>query len=77
MSALLENTLDEVEVLEGATIEKIWVQKGSVGWGEDEECLRMRVRFRKDLKVNGNTHGEYELWQDCEGNGPGFIALVA
>lgn len=72
-----QNTTEDVDVLVGATIEKVtfadWdggfeVAKGGV--------VRLRVRYRKGLTVNDKTHGEYEIWADPEGNGPGFVCFV-
>jgi len=73
MSAVLENTAEELEDLIGATIENAWIEKDD---DLDTGRVRMRVRFRKGLQVNLSHAGEYEIWQDEEGNGPGFIAFV-
>jgi hypothetical protein len=69
MSAVLENTAEEIEDLVGATIEKAWI-------ASDVPAVRIRVRYRSGLIVNGAAAGEYELWQDEEGNGPGFVAYM-
>ena len=75
MSALLENTPEDIDVLEGATIKKVWIEAPDPhGW--EYPVVRMRVRYRPGLTVNDLSYGEYEIWQDAEGNGPGFIALV-
>lgn len=76
MSALLENTAAEIEDLAGATIERIWISDANVGDDYEQPVVRLRVRFRPGLSVNGLHHGEYELWQDVEGNGPGYLAFV-
>jgi hypothetical protein len=66
-------TEEEVSDLIGATIEDAWIEKSDDPYGM-EEVLRMRVRFRKGLKINDHFLGEYEVWQDIEGNGPGLLA---
>lgn len=74
MSAVIENTLEEVQDLVGATIEKVWIVKAKDEY--DIEAVRIRVRYRDGFGVNGSNVGEYELWQDEEGNGPGFLAFM-
>jgi hypothetical protein len=79
MSPVLEQDAEELEVLVGATIEKVWVQEpdpSSEYYDYEYPVVRMRVRFRQGLRVNNKRHGEYEVWQDPEGNGPGFFSLV-
>lgn len=75
MSAALENTNTELYPLVGGTIEKIWVEK-RVGDDWMPQVVRMRVRYANGTLVNDKTHGEYELWQDEEGNGPGYLSFV-
>lgn len=73
----MQNTKDDVDVLLGATIENIWFGEWDDGFEVvPEGVVRVRVRYRKGLLVNGHTRGEYELWQDPEGNGPGFLSFV-
>ena len=74
MSARLENTAEELSDLVGATIEKAWVAGAEDEY--DSPKVRLRVRYRDGFGVNGSAVGEYELWQDEEGNGPGFIAFM-
>jgi hypothetical protein len=76
MSALLENTKEDIEILEGATIEKVWIARSPLGFESSCPVVRLRVRWRDGFNVNGNTHGEFELWQDVEGNGPGYLSFV-
>ena len=72
-----ENTISDIDVLEGAVIEKAWLGEWDDGFEQvGEGVVRLRVRFRKGLTVNGKTHGEYEVWVDPEGNGPGFLSFV-
>lgn len=77
MSAILDQTLEDVDILEGATIEKVWLADWDDGFEKFEKgVVRFRVRYRDNLRVNDSLTGEFEVWQDGEGNGPGFIALV-
>lgn len=72
-----ENVPEDVDVLKGATIEQVTFADWDDGFAVvPKGVVRLRVRFKKGLLVNGSTHGEFEIWQDPEGNGPGFIALV-
>lgn len=77
MSYRSENTDEDLGPLTGATIEKI----DFADWDDGMDfvqggVVRMRVRYAEGWQVNGATHGEYEIWQDPEGNGPGFLAFV-
>lgn len=77
---LLENTLEEIQDLQGATIEKVWIKEPDpeseyIDFEYPVVCVR--VRYRPGLRVNDLDYGEYEIWQDAEGNGPGFLAFVA
>lgn len=77
MSALLDNNKDDIAFLQGATIEKIWLATWDDGIDvEPEGVIRMRVRYAPGQLVNNSTRGEFELWQDGEGNGPGFLSFV-
>lgn len=72
-----ENVPGDVDVLEGATIKKVTFATWDDGFEQIEKgVVRVRVQYRAGLKVNGSQFGEYEIWQDPEGNGPGFLALV-
>jgi len=74
MSARLENTAEELSDLVGATIEVVWIEQAD---GEyDFDKIRFRVRYRDGFGVNGSDAGEYEIWQDIEGNGPGYVAFI-
>jgi hypothetical protein len=68
----VENTPDDLEILEGATITKIQIVPD--GYGDDK--IVMDVKYRKGLNVNELDHGRFEIWQDVEGNGPGYLAFV-
>lgn len=77
MSWRSENVAEDIDVLVGATIEKAWFADWDDGFEVVKEgVVRLRVRYREGFKINGKTHGEYELWQDPEGNGPGFVSFV-
>ena len=72
-----ENVPEELDILEGATITKVQF----ADWDDGMEVVakgvvRLRVKYADGHKVNGSSFGEFEIWQDPEGNGPGFIALV-
>lgn len=73
MSARLENTPDDIDDLVGAKIVKAWITPGEE---YSPPAVRIRVMYRKGLLVNGSPVGEYELWQDEEGNGPGYLAFM-
>lgn len=73
----MQNSADEIDNLKGATILDAWAADWDDGFGTVKKgVVRLRVRYRKGVIVNGWDVGEYELWQDPEGNGPGFIAFV-
>jgi hypothetical protein len=67
MSVAVENRIEELDVLQGATITKVAVGPATI---------RLTVRFAPNLFVNGRRTAIYEIWQDGEGNGPGYLALV-
>lgn len=69
----VENTVEDLEILKGATITKIAIVPD--GYGDDK--IVMDVRYRKGLQVNESRTGRFEVWQDVEGNGPGYLAFVA
>lgn len=72
-----ENIPEDVDVLVGATIEKVTFADWDDGFEVvPKGVVRIRVKFKKGLTVNGLAFGEFEIWQDPEGNGPGFLALV-
>ena len=72
-----ENVPEELDILEGATIEKVQFTTWDDGFEQVENgVVRLRVKYKKGLKVNGLAYGEFEIWQDPEANGPGFLALV-
>lgn len=68
------NDQEEMDSLKGARILGVTRR-------EDEFDRRtywtLHVRYRPGLHVNGAKEGFYELWQDEEGNGPGYFALVS
>lgn len=73
----MQNSKEEIDDLKGATILNAWAAEWDDGFeAVPEGVIRLRVSYRKGLRVNGKPCGEYELWQDPEGNGPGFLSLV-
>jgi hypothetical protein len=68
--------LEVLDDLRGAKILEVWVQKPPNDDVYDQPCVRLRVKFREGLRVNDLDWGEYEIWQDEEGNGPGHLAFV-
>lgn len=68
----VENTREDLELLEGATITKIQIVPD--GYGLDK--IVMDVRWRNGLRINDSPTGRFEVWQDEEGNGPGYLAFV-
>lgn len=74
MSARLEQTAEELDFLVGATVERVEVRPD--GFGGDAMHLHLRTKVEV---VDGPTRGHHvdlEVWQDVEGNGPGYLALV-
>lgn len=73
MSYGVENTADELDCLKGAKITSIAIVPD--GYGSDK--IVMDVRYRDGLMVNDANFGRFEVWQDEEGNGPGYLAFVS
>lgn len=73
-----ENIPEDIDFLEGSTIERIWLAPwdDDFGGATKDGVVRLRLRYKKGFTVNGKTHGEYEIWVDPEGNGPGFLCFV-
>ena len=82
-----ENTPEDLEILNGATILSARIMPPSqelveeFGPDDAEDRLILTVKFRKGLTVTDQDGKEYavgtfEVWQDAEGNGPGFIAFT-
>ena len=92
MSYGVENTQDELDILKGATILSIQIEPVSFpddpelqAFVEGEDKITMKVRLAKGVnlelrRTDGSTvvtpTATFEIWQDEEGNGPGYIALV-
>jgi len=72
MSYEVENTAEDLEILEKARIDYIGIEPD--GFGSDK--ILMRVTFRPGLIVNECRTGTFEVWQDVEGNGPGYLSYV-
>lgn len=78
MSWDVENTKEEIEELKGCTIVSAKI-KPSEFEGEGRS-IELKLRFPHPL-TDGETmrtyrEGIFQVWQDEEGNGPGYIALV-
>ena len=88
----VENTQEELDLLRGATITDIRIEPVSFpeepeldAFADGEEKITMRVKLAEGVqlqlertdgtKINTPT-ATFEIWQDEEGNGPGYIALV-
>lgn len=84
-----ENTPEDLEILNGATIVSARIMPPSQELldefpefaGDAEDRLVLTVKFRKGLTVTDQDGKEYavgtfEVWQDVEGNGPGYIAFT-
>jgi hypothetical protein len=71
----VENTLDELSYLVGATITKVEILPDAMG--EEKLVLSMTAgTVVQDQHRNASKRIEVEVWQDEEGNGPGFLALT-
>lgn len=66
----VENTVEDLEILKGATIDNIYIEPD--GYGSDK--ITINVTFPGF--VNEKRTGVFEVWQDVEGNGPGYLAFV-
>jgi hypothetical protein len=76
MSAMLEQSADELDVLVGAKITGVRVVKDGDEYGFDS----IEIDVHREIAVN--VDGEFchdlsfQVWEDPEGNGPGYLALV-
>jgi hypothetical protein len=76
----VENTQEELDLLVGATILSIKIEdlpEDLKEFGNDNKIV-MRVKVPKPVVLDGKETGtlSFEVWQDEEGNGPGYFALV-
>lgn len=81
----VENTQEELDLLVGATILSIQIEdlpEELKEFGDDNKIV-MKVRLKKPVNIENNDGqvvetktASFEIWQDEEGNGPGYIALV-
>lgn len=69
MSYHLEQDLEELDPLVGASIFRIARVEE-----DGQEFIRLYLRLRSDIAVNGSVLACYDVWQDVEGNGPGYLA---
>lgn len=78
MSGHLDNTLAELTPLKGATVFSIKVGEMDLG-GYTAEVLSITFKLKTPIPVDDMPACHlltYEVWQDAEGNGPGFLALA-
>lgn len=76
----VENTQEELDLLVGAKILSIKIEdlpEDLKEFGNDNKIV-MRVKMPKPVVLDGKETGtlSFEVWQDEEGNGPGYLALV-
>lgn len=76
----VENTQEELDLLVGATILSIQIEdlpEDLKEFGNDNKIV-MKVKMPKPVVLDGKETGtlSFEVWQDEEGNGPGYLALV-
>ena len=77
MSWTVENTIEDVDYLVGGTITAIEIQPNKYEPGTTQ--LVMRVKLKTPIRNQDNKvlrTVEIQVWQDEEGNGPGYLALV-
>jgi hypothetical protein len=91
MSYRVENSQEELDLLKGATILDVRIvpvagpddDPAFQAFAAGEDKILMSVRLARPVHVE-NDKGKvvttdtvnFEVWQDEEGNGPGYIALV-
>lgn len=81
MSADVENSPHELYLMSGATITDIRVHEDPDPYGMS--TVRMELTLNEPHVVNPNDcpggvvrKMTVEVWQDEEGNGPGYLAIV-
>lgn len=81
----VENSQEELDVLKGATINDIRIMdlpEDLKEFGNDNKVvmnvtLRAPIRFEdQDGQVVEARTVTFEVWQDEEGNGPGYLAFT-
>lgn len=75
----LQQSPDEIDYLVGATLTKVRVKKGNPAYYE-EDALELSFTLKAPITDQDGTTSDrvkLEVWQDPEGNGPGFLALTA
>lgn len=80
---MLQQGLDEVTFLKGATVEDVKVHNDGDEYGFD--AIEIKFALKKPTKLGGfgpNGTDEmlcrkvsFQVWEDPEGNGPGFLSL--
>lgn len=74
MSARLEQSPDDLKLLIGGIIQKIEVVEE---YGEPSIQLSIALPTPRDIEGVLCDAVQYQVWQDEEGNGPGYLALTA
>lgn len=77
MSWTVENTIEDIDYLVGGTITAIEIQPNEYEPGTNQLVLKIKLKTpirNQDDKVMRTV--DIQVWQDEEGNGPGYLALV-
>jgi hypothetical protein len=79
MSAILEQDLEELDYLNGARVIGMRIRSGDPAEYETDALVLTFQLAPKNAVEDGPSRGdivEVEVWQDVEGNGPGYLALT-
>ena len=71
----VENTIEELSYLIGARITKFEIRPDAIGEEKLVMCCTAKVLV-EDQHGTKSRKIEVEVWQDEEGNGPGYLALT-
>ena len=81
MSSLLEQSVEDIAFLKGATLKSIKERKAEDAY--DMDCLQLVFTLANPIQLELDPGKQilakevtFEVWQDPEGNGPGFLSLV-
>ena len=89
MSYRVENTQDELDILNGAKIINVEIKPVAeddpelAAFVEDEDKIVLTLDLPKAMRfidANGRETSSktvtFEVWQDAEGNGPGYLSFT-
>lgn len=78
MSGMLEQSVEDIEFLKGATVTNIEVVNEGEEFGFDALSLTFKLATPiKDAETQQVANVvEIQVWMDPEGNGPGYLALT-